>query len=209
MAPPTFWPWRRTPVIRALGSFVSWFGFAFCFSLLYLTAVTVTALGGYCASGGPYVIETECPDNVIAFTPLSIFGGLAAVVIAIVFAQGFGTPLIIWAWPILFVGLGWTFFQSFITFGDITGIVIGVMFWLMGFAPLVLALRAGWRSTLIGTVNIRGEAFDRRRERTGMWLPNAGTNEDVLPTAGDWAGAILIAALGAGLGYYAAQFAWF
>ena len=207
MAP--FWPWRRTPIIRALGSLSSWFLFAFCFSLLYLTSITVTALGGYCASGGPYVIEVECPANVVAFTPLSIFGGMFAVLLALVLAQGFGVPLIVWAWPILFVGLGWTFLQSFINYGDITGIIIGVMFVIMGLAPLALAIRAGWRSTLIGTINIRGEAFDRRRERTGMWLPAARTDEQVMPTAGDFAGAILIAALGAGLGWYLAQLVWF
>jgi hypothetical protein len=206
---PTFWPWRRSPIIRALGSLVSWFGFAFCFSLLYLTAVTVTALGGYCASGGPYEIEVECPANVVAFTPLSIWGGLLAVAIAIVFAQGFGVPLIIWAWPVLFVGLGWTFLLSFINYGDITGIVIGIMFVIMGLAPLALAIRAGWRSTLIGTVNIRGEAFDRSTERSGMWLPQARTDEKVLATAGDWGGAVIIAALGAGLGWYLAQLVWF
>ena len=207
MAP--FWPWRRTPIIRALGSLVSWFTFAFCFSLLYLTAVTVTALGGYCASGGPYVIEVECPANVVAFTPLSIFGGMFAVLLALVFAQGFGVPLILWAWPILFVGLGWSFLQSFINYGDITGIVIGVMFVLMGLAPLALAIRAGWRSTLIGTTNIRGEAFNRDGERSGMWLPQARNDSTVAATPGDWAGAVLIAVLGAGLGWYAAQLVWF
>lgn len=206
---PTFWPWRRTPIIRALGSLVSWFGFAFCFSLLYLTSVTVTALGGYCASGGPYVIEVQCPENVVAFTPLSIFGGMFAVLLALIFAQGFGTPLVIWAWPILFGGLGWAFLQSFINYGDITGIVIGVMFVIMALAPLVLAIRSGWRSTLIGTVNIRGEAFDRSRERTGMWLPQARSNEAVQANAGDWLGPIVITVLGAGLGYYAAQLVWF
>jgi hypothetical protein len=206
---PTFWPWRRTPIIRALGSFVSWFGFALCFSLLYLTAVTVTSLGGYCASGGPYAIEVECPENVVAFAPLSIWGGLIAVAIALVFAQGFGLPLIIWAWPILFVGLGWSFLQSFINYGDITGIVIGVMFVIMGLAPLLLALRAGWRSTLLGTTNLRGETFDRSGERSGMWLPQARADDRVSPTAGDWAAAVLIAVLGIGLGYYAAQLVWF
>jgi hypothetical protein len=204
-----FWPWRRTPVVRVLGSFASWFLFAFCFSLLYLSSVTVTALGGYCASGGPYVIEVECPDNVVAFTPISIFGGMLAVVIAIVFAQGFGTPLIVWAWPILFVGLAWAFLLSFINYGDITGIVIGVMFVIMGLVPLALALRTGWRSTLIGTVNLRGEAFDRRRERTGMWLPSTQTGEDVTATASDWLAAFVVTVLGAGLGYYAAQLLWF
>jgi hypothetical protein len=204
-----FWPWRRTPIIRVLGSLVSWFGFAFCFSLLYLTAVTVTAIGGSCASGGPYAIEVECPDNVVAFTPLSIWGGLLAVAIAIVFAQGFGLPLIIWAWPVLFVGLGWSFLLAFINYGDITGIVVGAVFVIMGLAPLVLALRAGWRSTILGTVNVRGEAFDRSTERSGMWLPRDRNDAAVVPTAGDWAGAILTAALGAGLGYYLAQLVWF
>ena len=208
-ATPTFWPWRRTPIVRALGSLVSWFGFAFCFSLLYLTAVTVTALGGYCASGGPYSIEVECPENVVAFTPLSIWGGLLAVAIAIVFAQGFGVPLIIWAWPILFVGLGWTFLQSFINYGDITGIVVGGVFVIMGLAPLALALRAGWRSTLIGTANVRGEAFDRSAERSGMWLPQQRDDAAVVPTPGDFAGAVIIAVVGAGLGWYLAQLLWF
>ena len=38
--------------------------------------------------------------------PLSIFGGLAAVAIGVFFARGFGVPVVSWAWPILFVGLG-------------------------------------------------------------------------------------------------------
>ena len=83
------------------------------------------------------------------------------------------------------------------------------MFVIMGLAPLLLAIRAGWRSTLIGTINVRGEAFDRTRERSGMWLPQARTDENVMATASDWAGALLITALGAGLGYYAAQLVWF
>ena len=33
-------------------------------------------LGGFCASGGPYVVAVECPDAVLATTPLSIFGGV-------------------------------------------------------------------------------------------------------------------------------------
>ncbi|MDQ2698362.1 MAG: hypothetical protein M3Y46_06180 [Actinomycetota bacterium] len=206
---PPFWPWRRTPIIRVLGSLVSWFGFAFCFSLLYLTAVTVTALGGYCASGGPYEIAVECPENVVAFTPLSIFGGMFAVLLAIVFAQGFGVPLVIWAWPILFVGLGWSFLQSFINYGDITGIVIGIMFVLMGLAPLVLALRAAPRSSIIGSVNVRGETFDRSSENTVVWMPHARPTAGVLPTAADYAGAVLVAVLGAGLGWYLAQLLWF
>lgn len=197
-------------MIRVLGSFVSWFGFAFCFSLLYLTAQTVIGLGGFCASGGPYEIEVECPANVVAFTPLSIFGGMFAVLIAIVFAQGFGLPLIAWAWPILFVGLGWTFLQSFFNHGDITGLLIGIMFWVMGFAPLVLLLRAQWRSTILGSSSVRGEPFDRHTEKTVVWMPNSrATQGGIQPTAADWAGALLVPLVGAGLGVYLAQLLWF
>jgi len=66
----------QTPIWRVLGSAASWLLFSFCFSLLYLGSTIVMGLGGYCATGGPYVIETECPDSVVATVPLSIFGGL-------------------------------------------------------------------------------------------------------------------------------------
>src|SRR6186713_329670 len=101
-----------SPLWRVLGSFVSWLLFSLSFSLLYMGSAVVMGLGGFCASGGPYVIETECPDAVVAYVPLSIFGGLIACAIGAVFAQGFGTPLISWGWPILFGGLGTAFLIS-------------------------------------------------------------------------------------------------
>ena len=94
------------PAARMLGSAVSWLLFSISFTLLYQVSAVVMGLGGFCASGGPYVIETQCPDAVVIFAPLSIFGGLIAAAIGLFFARGFGTPLVIWAWPILFVGLG-------------------------------------------------------------------------------------------------------
>ncbi len=92
------------PLWRVTGSVVSWALFTFCFTLLLLGAITVMGLGGYCASGGAYVIEIECPEAVAVTMPLSIFGGLAAVAIGVIFARGFGVPVVAWAWPILFVG---------------------------------------------------------------------------------------------------------
>ena len=57
------------PGWRLAGSVLSWAMFAFFFGGLYQTAAVVIGLGGYCASGGPYVIETECPDAVVVFAP--------------------------------------------------------------------------------------------------------------------------------------------
>ena len=80
------------PLWRVAGSFVSWFVFALSFTLLYLGSAVVMGLGGYCASGGPYVIETECPDAVVAFVPLSIFTGLAAVAVDVLQLHGRESP---------------------------------------------------------------------------------------------------------------------
>mgnify|MGYP001149551442 CR=1 FL=1 len=72
-------PWMTSPLARLAGSALSWFLFALSFTLLFLVSYTVLALGGSCASGGPYEIAVQCPEGVAAFAPLSIFGGLIAV----------------------------------------------------------------------------------------------------------------------------------
>ena len=54
-------------------------GLAFCMTLLWLGMRAVMDLGGFCASGGPYEIAVECPDAVVATTPLSILGGVLSV----------------------------------------------------------------------------------------------------------------------------------
>ena len=93
--------WTTTPLARVAGSAFSWFLFVLSFTLLFHVSFTVLALGGYCASGGPYVIAVECPEAVAGFAPLSIFGGLISVGVGAFFTRGFGTPLTSWAWPVL------------------------------------------------------------------------------------------------------------
>jgi hypothetical protein len=196
-----------------LGSFVSWFLFSLSFALLYAGSATVMGLGGFCASGGPYVIETQCPEAVVAFVPLSIFGGLAAVAIGAVFAQGFGTPLVSWAWPVLFVGLGAAFLISSTVPGGITFLIIGVVFVIMGGAPLVLEFRASPQRLFLGATN----AADRRFIESGKarWSPtqmmNVGageSSEPSEPTTGDWTLALGILVAAVALGIYTASLLW-
>jgi hypothetical protein len=166
--------------------------------------------GGYCASGGPYVIETECPDAVVATTPLSIFGGLAAVALGVFFTRGFGTPLVSWAWPILFVGLGAAFLIASAQPGGITFLIVGVLFVAMGFAPLVFEVRASVRNLFLGTTNVAGVKFEpAARDRTsflnvGRW-DKTESDATVTPTAGDWTLALGIAIVSIGVGIYAAN----
>ena len=154
-------PRLNGPLWRYLGSAVSWLLFAFCFTLLAVGASIVMGLGGFCASGGPYVIQTECPDVVAWSTPLSIFGGLIAVGIGVLVARGFGTPLVAWAWPILFIGLGFAFLGAGLAAG-VEGIVfdlLATMFIVMGAVPLVLELRAAPQAFFLGSTNADGTPF--------------------------------------------------
>jgi hypothetical protein len=181
------------------------------FSLLYLGSSVVMGLGGYCASGGPYVIETECPDAVVATLPLSIFGGLAAVGIGVYFARGFGMPLVSWAWPVLFVGLGAAFLIASAQPGGITFLIVGILFVVMGAAPLVLEVRSSVQALFLGTTNVAGVKFVPSGSGRTSALQFGGrdrssdSDETVTPTAGDWTLALGIAIVAIGLGAYLAN----
>jgi hypothetical protein len=198
--------WRDSPLARVLGSAASWLLFTLCFTLLWLVSTVVLGLGGSCASGGPYEIAVECPDGVALFAPLSIFGGLAAVVIAVALAGGFGLPLTTWAWPILFCGLGIGFLLSM----DVVGLVIGVVFEIMGLAPLLLSVRANPQRVFLGARSATGQPFYEGTNARGSILsPYAPHRDGAIGPRGDhWAlalGVPLVAILG---GYALAQL-WF
>jgi hypothetical protein len=134
---------RMGPLV---GYLVGIAGLAFSLTILWLSMRAVMGIGGACASGGPYVPAVECPDVVVAFTPLSIFGlfifgGLAWWGGASI---GFGwAALISLAWPALFLSLGWNFLEFGLRPpggqpGEIvwSWLFCGVVFGLMGGLPL-------------------------------------------------------------------------
>jgi len=200
----------ETPASRVLGSAVSWLLFAFCFSLLHQVSTVVMGLGGFCASGGPYVIETECPEAVVLFAPFSIIAGLVAVGIGAFIARGFGTPLVIWAWPILFVGLGIDFLLAAFMPGGVANLVVAVVFIAMGLVPLGIVLRVGAQRLLIGTTNAHGRAFRDGRGPTPIFgLGVRGDDDSAMPaTAGDWGLALVISLPAIALGIWLAYLAF-
>ncbi len=194
------------PVWRYVGSAASWLLFTFCFTLLFLSAQVVMGLGGFCASGGAYVIQTECPDVVAWATPISIFGGLIAIGIGAIVAKGFGTPLIAWAWPVLFIGLGTAFelaaFATGFTADDIVFLLLGIMFFVMGAIPLVIELRAGPQRSFLGATDAHGDRFTEHhgagRGLYSFTAPDPGTPRE--PAAADWLRSLLILVVFAGGG---------
>lgn len=194
------------PGWRLAGSFVSWAAFTFFFLGLYQAAGLVIGLGGFCASGGPYVIETECPDSVILFAPGGIFGMIAAVAISVVFARGFGVSLVSWAWSILFVGLGIQFLLGAISgIGIVSNIICGVLFVGMGIAPIWFGLSSKVLvPSLLGSVNLAGQHFEAEgTARRYFGAPMKGPESEQVPaTAGDWALSLGLCAVAITLGAY-------
>ncbi len=202
------------PGWRYLGAVLSWWLFVLCFTLLYHGARTVMGLGGFCASGGPYAIEVECPPEVVATVPLSIFGGFAAAGIALALARGFAAPLLAWAWPILFVGLGLAFaIAAFTVDGGVTNAFLAVLFVVMGGVPLVLTLRAAPRVLFLGWTRADDRPFTVGEDAGRSTIVNlpatrrplSATGEPVAPGPLDWIVALGVPIGAAVLGWWTAS----
>ena len=63
---------RRFTLIDVLLYAVGVAGLAMSLTLVFVSMRAVMDVGGFCAEGGPYVIETHCPEGV----PLLITGGI-------------------------------------------------------------------------------------------------------------------------------------
>lgn len=97
-------------VITALGAI----GVALCITVLWWNMRAVMEVGGTCAEGGPYVIDTPCPDGAAWMIPLSIPLGMAFTALwvgGLALLDGRATRLAILAWGALFGSLGWNFLE--------------------------------------------------------------------------------------------------
>jgi hypothetical protein len=176
------------PVWRIPGAVVAWLLFTFSFTLMFLAAGVLGGLGGFCASGGPYVIETECPDIVLWALPAGFFGLFIAAALGWVFQRGFSAPVIIWGWPILFIGFSFQFFAMIPLGAVFVGILCGGLFLLMGLLPLLFELRAGPRRLVLGRTTVRDVPFTEKPDakRTVYVFGRSDPAAMVAPTAGDW-----------------------
>jgi len=202
--------WRNASLTRIAGSAASWFLFSLSFCLFALSVWVVMTLGGSCASGGPYEIAVQCPENVTDFLPWSIFGGLIAVGLSGFLAQGFGMPLAPWAWSILFCGLGALFLLAFFATWDATGLVLGLIFEVMGLIPLILEFRGSPQRIFLGQRAANGvQFFECARARRSLMSPAQPNPEGAIaPGIANWAISLGVALVPAYAGYYVARL-WF
>lgn len=153
-------------------------GIAAGITLLFLGMRAVMDIGGFCAEGGPYVIETQCPEGAAAATLIGIFGGLAGLFLALWKGMAIGeraVGVLFLAWPALFGVLGLNFLvYGFDPPGDEAGwawgwLICGVVFWVMAFGPLLLAW-SGARAVRGGSLGrVAAAAPGGTRRATTTW----------------------------------------
>lgn len=137
-----------------------------CLTCLFLAMRAVLRLGGFVASGGPYVIAHPAPDWVW-LVPVSIVTGIAAALVGFFTTRHTGRANLLWlAWPALFVSLGWNFLEF--GFSPPTGqgmawgwVICGFIFIPMGLLPLL--------AVVFPTRNYLRERL-REQGRSAEWL---------------------------------------
>ena len=131
----------RALVLRSAATFLGLTGVTIALTWMFLAMRSVMAIGGSCASGGPYQIATPCPHGTGVVMLLGIFGGLISIGVYAALGLRAGPQLTILVWSTLFLSLGWNFLDFGLHAPDDAGPVVGwlicaVVFALMGGAPL-------------------------------------------------------------------------
>jgi hypothetical protein len=189
------------PAKRVAGCFVSSLLYAGSLTALLLACLAVVDLGGYCATGGPYVTRQVCGPEVAYVPPVAILAAVVATGFALGWARGFGPALAALVVPVLFTALGVVF-----VVGGLTGprsflpsaIICAPFFLLVGLGLLKLLAGQGLRWMVVGTRGTDGAALDHtpwNEDRRGHVRP---------ATARDWLVALGTSLPGLGLGTAAA-----
>jgi hypothetical protein len=135
---------KRPPYVRVAVLSVCVLLIGLSVAWLYFPMRAVLSVGGYCAEGGPYVIETHCPEGSTLFLMLGVPLWFAGVFIGLFIAATLSAPQPIFAgWALLFGALGWNFMDYAFNADPSGGVVAswlvcGIVFWLMALPGLVI-----------------------------------------------------------------------
>ena len=134
-----------------------------CLTWAFLGMRQVMAIGGSCASGGPYVSAQPCPDGA-ALLSIAIPLMIAAVFLGSAIAAALSAPtLLLPMWWLLFGSLGWNFLEYGLFDGSVDpGLVVcGVVFELMALPALLVTVIPSF--TKLGTLGVI------KAQNPGLW----------------------------------------
>lgn len=116
--------------------------------MLYMGMRAVMGVGGFCAEGGPFVIEQRCPKGVPLLVTGGLLGGLVFYGLYLWQTIKHKVPsFAMLGWSALFLSLGWNFLEfGFNPPGQSGGlawgwIVCAIVFGLMGGLPLLVVVK--------------------------------------------------------------------
>jgi hypothetical protein len=143
----TFASYRESVASRSVGTFLGLAGVCASLTLLWLAMRAVLDIGGTCATGGPFEIARPCPKGIGWMFPIALNAGLVSLAIY-AFSTSKLLNVAVFAWPALFLSLGWNFLEygiaSPVGDGLEWGFLIpGLLFVFMGGWPLLLI--PSWR----------------------------------------------------------------
>jgi hypothetical protein len=129
-------------ILRWAGSIIGIGGVALCITIVSQGMRSVEKIGGACQSGAQSSVTAHaCPAAVPGLLTGGIFAGLAFLALFVVCVGERGRPVVLLAWPALFLTLGWNFLDSGLhpaTGGTSVGfLVCAVTFIAMGGLPLL------------------------------------------------------------------------
>ena len=136
----------------SIGVAITLAGVAVGMTSLYLGMRSVMEIGGACAEGGPFVPVRPCPQGVPVLIIGGIWGGLVFVGAYLWQTFKHQVPSLVgFAWPALFLSLGWNFLEFGVDPPGDGGLVWGwlvcaVLFILMGGLPLLAVVRPTYRA---------------------------------------------------------------
>jgi hypothetical protein len=115
-------------------------------TVVFLGMRSVMEIGGACAQGGPFVPVRPCPAGVPGLMVGGIWLGLISAGVYVWRAsRARALSFVGFFWPALFLSLGWNFWEFGLEPPDAVGtawgwIVCAVVFFVMGAAPLLVAV---------------------------------------------------------------------
>jgi hypothetical protein len=178
------------PTRRAVASLLGGaFLVAACTTLIFLGMRSVMDVGGFCAEGGPYVIQTPCPEGSPAAMLLGIFGwfgGAALLFVGGIAVGGGWAAAGILAWSALFGALGWNFLEYAVS-GEVIAwgwLICGIVFEAMAVAPLLVVVPAALSAARSGREAAPTSPGPSTRpapaDAAGPFGPPADTPDDAL-----------------------------
>jgi hypothetical protein len=135
-----------TGLARRMLLYLNPFVFAFCLACIYLGMREILKLGGFVASGGPYVIAHQAPGWIWLFPVCIILMVMSILLAVFTGALSGGSSIMVLSWSALFISLGWNFLEFGFGIGMGGGVAWGwvvcaALFIPMGAFPLVMAVR--------------------------------------------------------------------